>query len=108
MMYGISAIRPMGAAEMRGVEQFHQRLETPIGGLPEDHPPEAVRPARVSPFRVVGVCVASIGALMLCVQPFIADVLPKLLNLVLGLALATIGVLMGWLSRPRKPKPAHE
>ncbi|MCC6126488.1 MAG: hypothetical protein IT426_16130 [Pirellulales bacterium] len=106
LMYGLSAIRPMSAAETQRVEQFHLRLDTPIGGLPEDAPPEGDREATVSPFRIVGVCVACIGLLMLCVQPFIQETLPKILNVVLGLVLVALGGAMYWLSKRAERKAA--
>jgi solute:Na+ symporter, SSS family len=99
LMYGLSFIRPMGTAEAARVALFHRRLDTPIGGLPEDIPPEGEREAAVSPFRIVGICVACIGLLMLCVQPFINEPLPKILNVVLGLTLVAIGWSMYWLSK---------
>jgi hypothetical protein len=99
IMFGMSAIWPMTAAESERAELFHKRLETPIGDMPEER--EAAKHAEeaVSPFGIVGVCVACIGLLMLCVQPFIGERLPMVLNVILGLVLVTIGGSMAWLSR---------
>jgi solute:Na+ symporter, SSS family len=99
LMYGLSAIRPIAGAEKQRVALFHKRLDTPIGGLPEDNLPEGGREAAVSPFGIVGLCVTCIGVLMLCVQPFIGEALPKILNVMLGLVLVSIGGSMSWLSR---------
>ncbi len=98
VMFGMSAIWPMTAAESQRAELFHQRLATPIGDLPEDHAAVKHDEHVVSPFGIVGICVACIGILMLCVQPFISERLPMVLNAILGLVLLTIGVLMAWLS----------
>jgi SSS family solute:Na+ symporter len=102
IMAGLSALLPMGPEEKKRVEMFHQRLDMPIGALPEDKPSEVDQVQGVSPFRIVGTCVACIGALMLCVQPFISGRLPLVLNVVLGLTLISIGVLMVRFSRGGK------
>ena len=99
VMFGMSALWPMTVAESQRAELFHQRLETPIGGLPEDQAAVKHDEHVVSPFGIVGVCVACIGILMLCVQPFISERLPMVLNVILGLVLVTIGLLMAWLSK---------
>jgi solute:Na+ symporter, SSS family len=101
-MFGLSAIWPMTAAESTRAEVFHKRLETPIGGLPEDRPAIGQDEEAVSPFGIVGICVICIGALMLVVQPWIADRLAMLLNVLLGLVLVAMGTLMTWLSRRAK------
>lgn len=101
MMFGLSALWPMDTAEQERVRRFHARLQTPIGELPEDHATD--QHAEVtSPFRVVGVCVACIGLLMLCIQPFIDERLPRNLNISLAAALVAIGLVMSW--QPRQPK----
>ena len=101
IMFGMSAIWPMTAAESQRAELFHTRLETPIGDLPEEQAAVKHDEEAVSPFGIVGVCVACIGILMLCVQPFIGseDDLPRVMNVILALVLVAIGLLMAWLSR---------
>ena len=101
LMFGISAIWPMTAAESQRAELFHKRLETPVGGLPEDQAAAKQDEQAVSPFGIVGVCVACIGLLMLCVQPFIGsgELLPRVMNVVLALVLVAIGASMAWLSK---------
>jgi solute:Na+ symporter, SSS family len=99
LMYGLSAIWPMGAAERERVAAFHRRMDAPIGELPEDRSPTESSDGAVSPFRIVGVCVVCIGVLMLCVQPFIDEWLPRVLNVILGLTLVAIGWSMTWLSK---------
>lgn len=97
LMFGLSAIRPMTPAESERAELFHRRLETPIGELPEDQS-EKQHEEAFSPFRVVGVCVMCIGVLMLCVQPWIHERLPLILNIILACVLIAIGGLMTWAS----------
>ena len=65
----------MGEEERRRVEGFHKRLAAPIGQLPEDQP-AAVRAQPVSPFVIVGICVACMGLLMLAIDPWIDDRAP--------------------------------
>lgn len=77
---------------------FHTRLETPIGELAEERAAPKQDEEAVSPFGIVGICVVCIGLLMLCVQPFIHEQLPKVVNVILGLVLVTIGGLMAWAS----------
>jgi SSS family transporter len=114
IMFGMSAIWPMTAAESQRAELFHKRLETPIGGLPEDQAAVKHDEQAVSPFGIVGICVACIGILMLCVQPFIRseEFLPMAMNVILGLVLVTIGLMMAWLSRRssrrKSPLPSGE
>lgn len=98
LMFGLSAIRPMTAAESQRAELFHQRLDTPVGDLPEDQAAVTPEEEPVSPFGIVGICVICIGVLMLIVQPWIAERLAMLLNLLLGLILVALGGLMTWLS----------
>ena len=80
IMFGMSAVWPMTAAESQRAELFHTRLETPIGELPEERAAPKQDEKAVSPFGIVGVCVTCIGILMLCVQPFIAETLPMVVN----------------------------
>ena len=95
IMFGMSAIWPMTREESQRAELFHRRLATPVGGLPEDQAVKEHEEA-FSPFGVVGICVVCIGALMLCVQPWIHDWLPRMLNIILALVLIALGSLMAW------------
>lgn len=108
IMFGMSAIWPMTAAESDRAELFHRRLETPIGGLPEDRSAIKHDEEAVSPFGIVGVCVACIGILMLCVQPFIRspEMRPIVINGILGLVLVAIGSLMAWASKRSRQRLA--
>jgi len=103
--FGWSALQPMTVAEAERAEVFHRRLETPIGGLPEDQGVEQ-REEAFSRFRVVGICVMCIGALMLCVQPWIHERLLVILNVVLACVLVAIGALMYWASARRAVSPS--
>jgi SSS family transporter len=107
IMFGMSAIWPMTEAESERAEVFHRRLETPIGGLPEDQGVERHEEA-FSPFRVVGLCIMCIGVLMLCVQPWIHERLPLILNVILAFVLIGIGALMYWGSGRRRATPPSQ
>jgi hypothetical protein len=89
IMFGMSAIWPMTAAESQRAELFHKRLATPIGGLPEDEAAKQHEEA-FSPFRVVGICVLLIGLLMFSIQPWLAHGLANWLNL--GIAAVLVGI----------------
>ena len=95
IMFGLSTVWPMTSMESQRTELFHRRLETPIGGLIEDRAVKQHEEA-FSPFRVVGISVLCLGVLMLGVQPFIDERLPKVLNVMLGLILLVIGLAMTW------------
>jgi len=71
----------------------------PIGSLPQDQP---AGEAAVSPFRVVGISMAAIGAIMLAVTPFVHRSTDIGLNGGMGLALLVVGGLMAWKSRKGK------
>lgn len=101
VMFGVSAVTRKSAKEEEGTELFFRRMATPIGQLPEDRHVTEKKPGDkvMSPFRVVGVCVVCIGAMMLCVQPWIKERLPMFLNIGLGVGLICIGGLMAWASK---------
>ncbi len=88
-----SIAKPMGSAERERVAAFRQRLETPIGQLEEDTVTAAAGTI-ISPFRVVGVAVLLIGAMMLCILPWVEGGLAFGLDLAFGIVLLIIGGLM--------------
>lgn len=103
VMMLVTLLFPMGREERARVESFLQRLDTPIGGLEEDHRVMAEAGYILSPFRVVGVCVLCIGLLMLALLPWVAkDPMPFKLDLFLGLVLAVIGAVLMWRSGAAK------
>ncbi|MBI4578175.1 MAG: hypothetical protein HY718_00640 [Planctomycetes bacterium] len=87
--------RGMGDRERARAEAFHRRLATPLGELDEDRTatPTAARQA-LSPFRVVGVCIAFIGVVMLAVQPWIVGRPSATLSLAMSGSLLVVGALM--------------
>jgi len=104
VMMLVTFLFPMGREESARVETFLHRLDTPIGGLEEDHRVVAEAGYILSPFRVVGVCVLCIGLLMLALLPWVAkDPLPFKLDLFLGLVLAIIGAVLMWRSGAAGP-----
>ena len=89
----------MTAAESQRAELFHTRLETPIGELPEERAATKQDEEAVSPFGIVGICVVvhrAFDALRAAVYP---EQFPRVVNVILGLVLVTIGGLMAWASR---------
>ncbi len=88
-------IWPMQDEERRQAEEFHQRLQTPIGELEEDKI-SAGGTAAISPFGVVGVSIILIGLMMLGVLPWVwaSGVLPFALDLGFGAALLVVGAVM--------------
>lgn len=102
----VSIFKPMTAAERARVEAFGQRLETPIGDLPQDNVGtlDAGGPA-LSPFRVVGIAVVCIALMMLGVLPWVGDHLARLLDGLLGVVLLIGGGFMAWYSgRPARDR----
>ncbi len=101
----VTLLVPMGASEKDRVEAFHRRLATPIGQLDEDHAADA---AGFSPFKVVGISILCIGAMLLgVIGAMLLGVLPRVggwglafgLTLGFGLVLLVVGALMTLLSR---------
>lgn len=89
----VSLLSKRDPAEEQRVEAFMQRLDTPVGQLPED---EAVKPgagAVISPFRVVGVCTLVIGLMLLVITPWTRTRLGLVLDLVFGGLLVVAGAL---------------
>jgi len=96
IMFGVSAIWPRNAAETNRVSPFLQRLDMPIGSLPQDRP---AGESAVSPFRVVGLSMAAIGAITLAVTPFVHGSTDIGLNAGIGFALLVGGGAMARRSR---------
>jgi Na+/proline symporter len=90
----VTAIKPMSADARERSDELHQRLATPIGQLPQDLPASASGGQLLSPFHVVGISIAWIGAMMLAVLPWVADRLATGLDLGLGVLLIVCGILM--------------
>jgi len=90
----VSLIRPAGLSESRRIEEFHHRIESPIGTLPEDQKAvdgrSAAQPA-FSPFRVVGILVMAVGLMLLMVAPFVTGTLALVMDLIVGGVLVLLG-----------------
>lgn len=106
----VSLAQHLGEADLKRIAAFHDRLAMPIGSLPGDVPAAPVaRESHMSPFRIVGICVMLIGAMMLAVTPWAAEGLQRALNLGLAGALLLSGALLKWQSRPAvRKQPAPE
>jgi len=104
----VSLLKPMDAEARERADAFHQRLVTPIGGLPEDRPEATGGLAMLSPFRVVGISVLLIGLMMLGILWWVwqtGDMLAFYMDVFLGGILVVIGVLMARQSGPAEPEP---
>lgn len=87
----ISLLVPMPPAAQTRVDAFLKRLDTPIGELDEDRAMLKSQFHGLSPFRVVGVCVALIGLMMLALLPWAWGSNALFLNMFLSLILIAIG-----------------
>ncbi len=96
VMIAGSRLLPRPAREIASVEDFHARLNTPVGQLPEDVVPAG---AAISPFGIVGVCTAIIGTMMLMVLPWVDAGLPFAMAAGTGSVLLIFGVLGAYASR---------
>jgi Sodium:solute symporter family len=108
VMLVVTALKPMGAAARERSDEFHRRLATPIGQLPQDQIAQAVGGRMLSPFHIVGISIAWIGAMMLAVLPWVDDRLAAGLDLGLGLLLLAVGLLMARWSRHSTAVPDSE
>lgn len=90
-------LAPARAAQLERADQLLKRLSTPIGELPEDAPAGGTS-GIMSPFRIVGLCVAIIGLMMLGMVPFIPSDGPRTIELLLGGGLVAIGAVLLWAS----------
>ncbi len=92
----VSLMQHVNEADRKRIDAFHDRLEAPIGSLPEDI--EGAAPVahghRMSPFRVVGISVAFIGLMMLVITPWVAEGVQRYLNAGLGAGMLLLGILM--------------
>ncbi len=96
------------AEEVEQADRFLERLRVPVGELDGDAPPAAAGGKGViSPFRVVGISTALIGLMILGVAPWVKGTLALVMDIVMGIALAAVGVVMTYFSR-RVAKPAQE
>ncbi|MFO7973957.1 MAG: hypothetical protein R6V12_04910 [Candidatus Hydrogenedentota bacterium] len=98
----VSRLRPAAAAELQRADVFLQRLRTPIGALPDDVAAEAGSRAAMSPFRIVGGCIAVIGIMMLAMLPWISTDTPRTMEILLGVILLAIGSVLVWASTRAK------
>ncbi len=97
----VSRWRAADAAERARIKAFGRRLATPIGASPLDQPVvDTEARAAASPFRLVGVCTACIGGLMLLIVPLVERSLAFWLDLGIGVALLLIGWATARMGRP--------
>ena len=97
VMVMVSFMFPQNDAERRRAESFLQRLTVPIGEMDGDVAPGGAG-SGISPFRVVGISIIFIGAMMLAVAPWVGG-LALVMDLGIGLGLAAVGIVMAMHSR---------
>ncbi len=103
----VSLTQRVGENERGRINAFHQRLEMPIGTLPEDISPAPTgQGSHMSPFRVVGISVMLIGAMMLVITPWVAEGVQRVLNGGLAGGMLLLGFLMERRSRLAARKAA--
>jgi len=104
-MVFITAISPMKQTEKDHIEPFLQRLQIPIGTLPEEMDSETVK-SGVSPFRIVGVSLIIIAVMMMAVLPWSGNWTTFILNAIIGVFLVIVGLALA-LSGRSKPLVAE-
>ncbi len=92
VMAVVSLLIPASVEENARVKGFLARLDVPIGGLPEDAP--ATGSTIMSPFRIVGICIIAIGAMMAVLLPWVMRTEAGGWTLVVTLALFAIGAVL--------------
>ena len=92
---------PSSAETQVRVDAFLERLDAPIGTLPEDGADDTTQVA--SPFHVVGVAIFLIGLLVLGISPWVPRGLDLTLSAIAGGVLVCIGLPAVWGSLKRKP-----
>lgn len=102
IMLAVTALFPMRGRERERVSHFFERLAVPIGMLPEE---QAASPALqvASPFRIVGISLVVIAALMVMILPWSGSLLTAVMNGIISAILLVIGAVMAW-SSARKPR----
>lgn len=96
-MLMMGMLLPSSSQVSERVSKFHQRLQSPIGSLPEDLE-RAEGGGILSPFRVVGVSTMLIGVLMLAVLPWVGSGLVLALDVGIAIVLVAGGGAVAWVS----------
>jgi solute:Na+ symporter, SSS family len=97
----VSWLLPTSEEDLKRVDQFLDKLKTPIGELEEDQLEGGSN--AFSPFRVVGVSILAIGLMLLVVTPWVEGTLAISLAVGFGLVLLLIGAVMTRFSRSEQP-----
>ncbi|MCK4791434.1 MAG: hypothetical protein KAV87_47320, partial [Desulfobacteraceae bacterium] len=97
----VSHLFPPKPEETERVDGLFARLATPIGELPQDTAPTGMSDS-FSPFRIVGICVMIIGAMMGCILPFVAKGMPFMLVLCFAITAFLLGAVMAFCTGSKK------
>ena len=102
VMAVVSLLLPSSRQRQSEIDDFHRRLDTPIGELPEDEEGAAEGGAQ-SPFGVIGLSILLIGVLLFAVLPWVPRGLALALDACFAAALATLGGVLVWANGRQTP-----
>lgn len=106
VMTVLSKLTSHNAAEQQQIEDFFEKLGVRVGSLPGEEGLTLPSPkGEISPFKIVGVAVLIIGAMILAVLPWIDSALGFRLDLFIGIALIVAGLLMVLTAQRNERKP---
>ena len=91
VMLVITGICPMKQEEKEHIAPFLNRLQIPIGALPEEKDAASAK-SGVSPFRIVGVSLIIIAAMMMAVLPWSGNWITFFLNAIIGVFIISVGL----------------
>lgn len=94
-------IHPLKTNETGQVRKFFERLNTPIGLLPEDRR-EALDKSAISPFRVVGLSLVVIAFLLLLIVWWSESFMTAVMNIGISAFLFVTGILMVWTKKSER------
>lgn len=104
VMLLVMLLKPMQEKEKEHIASFFNRLDMPIGTLPEDHVSDSGTHG-LSPFRIVGVSLVIIAVMLAVVLPWSSSWLTAAINGGISVFLFLIGVSMAWFKKSKAATP---
>ena len=92
----------MKQEEKEHIAPFLNRLQIPIGALPEEKDAASAK-SGVSPFRIVGVSLIIIAAMMMAVLPWSGNWITFFLNAIIGVFIISVGLFFALYRTNRTP-----